>query len=81
MTGTNTDLLWQPDYPVWIGADRSLSKSPLLYPEKVQVTGHVQVSKPDVTRERIRLDTSGGYGALTACLLRSSDAEPEFFSR
>ncbi|MGO9600318.1 MAG: metallophosphoesterase [Isosphaeraceae bacterium] len=80
LAGTNTDLLWQHDYPVWIGADRNLSKSPLPYPGKVQVTGHVQVSKPDETGERIRLDTSGGYGALTACLLRSSDTEPEFFS-
>jgi serine/threonine protein phosphatase 1 len=79
--GTKTDSLWQSDYPVWIGADRNLSKSPLPYPGKVQVTGHVQVSKPDVNPTRIRLDTSGGYGALTACLLRSSDAAPQFFSR
>jgi serine/threonine protein phosphatase 1 len=78
--GTKTDLLWQSEYPVWIGADRNLSKSPLPYPGKVQVTGHVQVSTPDVTRRRIRLDTSGGFGTLTACLLRSSDAEPVFFS-
>jgi calcineurin-like phosphoesterase family protein len=41
VAGSNTDMLWQPDYPVWIGADRSLSKSPLLFPGKVQVTGHV----------------------------------------
>ena len=26
------------------------------------------------------LDTSGGYGQLTACLLRSADAEPVFIS-
>ncbi len=78
--GTKTDLLWKPDYPVWIGANRTLSKSPLPYPGKVQVTGHAQVSEPDVNPIRIRLDTSGGYGALTACLLRSPNSEPEFFS-
>jgi serine/threonine protein phosphatase 1 len=81
VSGTKTDSLWQPEYPVWIGADRKLSKTPLPYPGKVQVTGHVQVSKPDVNPTRIRLDTSGGYGALTACLLRSSDAAPQFFAK
>ena len=45
---------------MWIGADKSLSKSPLAFPGKVQVTGHVQVKKPDVNSTRIRLDTSGG---------------------
>ncbi len=78
MAGTNTDLLWQDEYPVWIGADKSLSKSPLAYPGKVQVIGHVQVSKPEVNPNRIRLDTSGGFGYLTACFLHSPDAEPEF---
>ena len=77
---TNTDLLWQPEYPVWIGAHKDLSKWPLEFPGKVQVTGHVQFSKPDVNSTRIRLDTSGGFGYLTACLLRSADAEPEFIS-
>ena len=77
---TNTDLLWQPEYPVWIGAHKDLSKWSLEFPGKVQVTGHVRVSKPDVNSSRIRLDTSGGFGYLTACLLRSSDAEPEFIS-
>ena len=80
VAGTNTDLLWQDDYPVWIGADKNLSKSPLSYRGKVQVTGHVKVSKPDVNSIRIRLDTSGGFGYLTACLLRSVDADPEFIS-
>ena len=80
VAGTNTDLLWQPEYPVWIGAHKDLSKSPLGFPGKVQVTGHVQVSEPDVNPTRIRLDTSGGFGYLTACLLRSADAEPEFIS-
>jgi serine/threonine protein phosphatase 1 len=79
LPGTKTESLWQLEYPVWIGADRKLSKSPLPYRGKVQVTGHVQVSTPDVSPTRIRLDTSGGFGAITACLLRSSDAEPEFY--
>ena len=78
--GSATDRKWQPEYPVWIGAHRDLSESPLAFPGKVQVTGHVQVSKPDVNPTRIRLDTSGGFGYLTACLLRSADAEPEFIS-
>ena len=78
--GSATDRKWQPEYPVWIGAHKDLSKSPLGFPGKVQVTGHVQVSKPDVNPTRIRLDTSGGFGYLTACLLRSADAEPEFIS-
>ena len=80
VAGTNTDLLWQPEYPVWIGAHKDLSKWPLGFPGKVQVTGHVQVSEPDVNPTRIRLDTSGGFGYLTACVLRSSDAKPEFIS-
>ncbi len=80
VVGSSTDWLWQDEYPVWIGADKSLSKSPLQFPGKVQVTGHVQVSKPDVNSTRIRLDTSGGLGYLTACLLRSVDVEPEFIS-
>ena len=79
-SGTKTDLLWQDEYPVWIGADKNLSKTPLEFPGKIQVTGHVQVSKPEVNPTRIRLDTSGGFGHLTACLLRSADAEPEFIS-
>jgi serine/threonine protein phosphatase 1 len=74
--GTNTDLLWEDDYPVWLGADKGLSASPLPYPSKVQVSGHVRVRRPDVNAVRIRLDTSGGIGKLTACLLRSTDAEP-----
>lgn len=79
--GTDTDLLWQPEYPVWIGADKNLSKTPVGFPGKIQVTGHVVVKKPDVNSTRIRLDTSGGLGYLTACLLRSADAGPEFISR
>jgi serine/threonine protein phosphatase 1 len=62
--GTETQLLWQPEYPVWIGADRHLSKSALPCPGMVQVTGHVQVSEPDATPTRIRLDTSGGSDLL-----------------
>ncbi len=80
VAGTNTDLLWRHEYPVWIGADKNLSKTPLEFPGKTQVTGHVVVSKPDVNPVRIRLDTSGGSGFLTACLLRSADAKPEFIS-
>ncbi len=76
--GTNTDKLWEDEYPVWLGADRGLSVSPLAYPGKVQVTGHVRVGRPDVNGVRIRLDTSGGSGKLTACLLKAAEAVPEF---
>jgi serine/threonine protein phosphatase 1 len=77
--GTATDRLWQPEYPVWLGADKGLSDSPLAFPGKVQVTGHVKVREPDVNSARIRLDTSGGEcPPLTACMLRSTHAEPVF---
>lgn len=77
---TNTDRLWQPEYPVWIGADRKLSRSPLPYPGKVQVTGHDTVHEPEANAVRIRLDTGGGIGPPSACLLRSAQAPPEFIS-
>jgi serine/threonine protein phosphatase 1 len=78
LSGTFTETLWEPEYPVWLGADRSLSRSPLPYPGKVQVTGHQRVSRPESNPVRIRLDTSGGRGTLTACVLRSADAAPVF---
>jgi serine/threonine protein phosphatase 1 len=78
MPGTNTDTLWQPGYPVWLGADRGVSERPLAHPGKVQVTGHVPVSEPDVNPIRIRLDTGCGLGHLTACLLRPPEDEPGF---
>jgi calcineurin-like phosphoesterase family protein len=79
LPGTATYKLWEADYPVWLGADRRLSESPLPHPGKVQVTGHDRVRRANFNGVRIRLDTSGGRGALTACLLRSAVAEPEFF--
>lgn len=78
--GSLTASLWQPEYPVWIGADKSLSKRPLPHPGKIQVTGHVRVSKPDANAARIRIDTNGGFGRLTACLLQSADADPIFIT-
>ncbi len=78
--GTGTDRRWESEYPVWLGADRSLSTSPRAYPGKVQVTGHVRVRTPEADPVRIRLDSSGGTGPLTACLLRAADAEPVFLS-
>ena len=75
---TPTDLLWTPEYPVWLGADRFLSADPLPHPTKVQVTGHVRVPEPEANPVRIRMDTSGGYGSPSACLLRSPSAAPEF---
>ncbi len=42
------------------------------------MTGHAWVPKPTVNEVRIRLDTSGGFGTLSACLLRSADDEPIF---
>ncbi len=80
IAGTNTDRLWRPEYPVWLGADRGLSPSPLPHPGKVQVTGHVRVERPEADAVRIRLDTAGGIGRLTACLLRSACDEPTFFA-
>jgi serine/threonine protein phosphatase 1 len=78
--GTRTAQLWQTDYPVWLGADRRLSNHPLACNGPVQVTGHVQVEHAEANAVRIRLDTSGGYDGrpLTACLLRSGNAEPLF---
>jgi len=76
--GTKTDTLWDDEYPVWLGADRKLSGSPLPHPGKVQVSGHERVPEPEANDVRIRLDTSGGRGPLTACLLRSAGAEPVF---
>ncbi len=76
--GTRTDTLWESEYPVWLGADKLLSHSPLPHPGRVQVTGHDLVSSPDANNIRIRLDTSGGRGHLTACLLRSAEAKPVF---
>ncbi len=60
------------------GPTAACPRSPLPYPGKVQVTGHERVPEPDASPVRIRLDTSGGRGVLTACLLRSADARPEF---
>jgi serine/threonine protein phosphatase 1 len=78
--GTKTDQRWKDEYPVWLGADRGLSESPFPHPDKVQVTGHELVPKPDANSIRIRIDTSGGITTrpLTGCLLRSADAEPVF---
>ena len=78
--GSNTDRLWKSDYPVWIGADRKLSASPLVYPGKVQVTGHDLVRRPSANSTRIRVDTSAGRGKLTACLILEAEAPPEFIS-
>lgn len=78
--GSATDLLWNEEYPVWIGADRKLSSNPQPYPGKLQVTGHVKVARPELNAARLRLDTSGGFGTLTACLLESAEAAPSFFT-
>ncbi|MFO0823505.1 MAG: metallophosphoesterase [Gemmataceae bacterium] len=77
--GTNTDRLFTPEYPVWLGADRKLSANPLPFPRKVQVTGHERILTPDANAVRIRIDTSGGVvEPLTACLLRGPGEPPEF---
>ncbi len=77
--GTDTDRLFEPDYPVWLGADKKLSDRPLPYPGKVQVTGHRLVDAPDASPVRIRIDTSGGmHEPLTACVLRGPAEPPEF---
>jgi serine/threonine protein phosphatase 1 len=77
--GTDTDRLFTPDYPVWIGADRKLSANPLPFPGKVQVSGHIQIDEPDANPVRIRIDTSGGVREpLTACVLRGPTDPPTF---
>ncbi len=78
IAGTTSDALWRDEYPVWLGADKGLSASPLPHSGRVQVSGHVRVAVPEANAVRIRLDTSGGRGTLTGCLLRSATAEPMF---
>lgn len=77
--GTETDRLFNPDYPVWLGADKRLSDRPLPLPGKVQVSGHIRIDAPDANAVRIRIDTSGGVREpLTACLLRGPAEPPAF---
>jgi serine/threonine protein phosphatase 1 len=77
--GTVTAAELKPGYPVWLGADKRLSANPLPVPGKVQVTGHQRVIVPDVTGDRIRIDTAGGISEpLTACVLRGPTAPPTF---
>lgn len=77
--GTDTARLFNPEYPVWLGADKRLSANPLPVPGKVQVSGHIKVDTPDANAVRIRIDTSGGIcEPLTACILTSPTAEPVF---
>jgi serine/threonine protein phosphatase 1 len=77
--GTDTDRLFNAEYPVWIGADKRLSENPLPLPGKVQVSGHIRVDAPDANNVRIRIDTSGGIREpLTACILNSPTADPVF---
>src|SRR5207248_9873572 len=77
--GTDTDRLFNPEYPVWLGADKRLSENPLPLPGRVQVSGHIKVDAPDASAVRIRIDTSGGIcEPLTACVLTGPTAEPAF---
>ena len=77
--GTLTDRLFHPEYPVWLGADKKLSASPLPHPGKIQVSGHVRIDEPDASAVRIRIDTSGGVREpLTACVLHGPTDPPEF---
>ncbi|MCI0704062.1 MAG: metallophosphoesterase [Planctomycetia bacterium] len=77
--GTDTDRLFTPEYPVWLGADRKLSEKPLPFPGKVQVSGHIKIDAPEVNPVGIRIDTSGGIcEPLTGCILTSATAEPVF---
>jgi serine/threonine protein phosphatase 1 len=77
--GTDTDRLFNPEYPVWLGADKRLSANPLPLSGKVQVSGHIQVDTPDASAVRIRIDTSGGIREpLTACILTGPTAAPVF---
>jgi serine/threonine protein phosphatase 1 len=77
--GTKSAEKWQPSYPAWFGADKLANVNPLPVPGRVQVVGHVKVDAPEVNAIRIRLDTSGGVAEpLTAAVLRSASAPPEF---
>jgi serine/threonine protein phosphatase 1 len=77
--GTDTHAKFDPEYPVWLGADKRLSECPLPVPGRVIVSGHVRIASPDVNSVRVRLDTSGGVAPpLTACLLRGAGVLPEF---
>lgn len=79
--GSRTDEMWNPEYPVWLGADKAISARPKPLFGRTLVVGHVWVDRPDVTPVRIRMDTSGGYREpLTACVLRSPEASPEFIT-
>ncbi|MCZ2344113.1 MAG: metallophosphoesterase [Bacteroidales bacterium] len=78
--GTETAFHYNPEYPVWLGADKRLSAHPLPVPGRVIVSGHVRVPTPDGNATRIRIDTSGGMQEpLTACLLRGPGEPPAFF--
>ena len=77
--GTDTARLFNPDYPVWLGADKKLSANPLPVPGKTIVSGHVKLRTPDANDVRIRIDTSGGMTEpLTGCLLRGPGEPPVF---
>ena len=77
--GTDTARLYNPDYPVWLGADKKLSTNPLPVPGKTIVSGHVRLPAPDATGVRVRIDTSGGVAEpLTCCLLRGPGEPPVF---
>lgn len=77
--GSETDRMFNPEYPVWLGADKRLSNKPLPFPGKIQVSGHIRIDLPETNSARIRIDTSGGVREpLTACLLRDPAAEPMF---
>lgn len=80
--GTKTFDLWQEHYPVWLGADKRANTDPLPVAGKIQVVGHVQVSMPDVTKVRIRLDTTGGVTPpLTAAVFCGPTHPAEFVAR
>lgn len=77
--GTRADRWFQPEYPAWVGADRNAATDPLPFPGRVQVTGHLYTREPVADAVKIRIDTTGGSKPpLTACLLRSATAEPQF---
>ena len=61
-----------PEYPPWLGADRTACADPLPLAGWCQVTGHetVEAAHPLEGGHAIRIDTSGGvYEPLTACLI------------
>src|SRR5437764_348148 len=43
--GTDTFAKYNPEYPVWLGADKRLSAAPLPVPGRTIVSGHIRIGE------------------------------------